>query len=131
MLEYCPLVWSGDADGHLRRLDKVQKRALSLIEPGTIVGSLAHRRTVGGFCFLYKLLTWPLLPTLRVLLTHSWHTKKKKPRTTLHIATARPSSPDDLPVRSDNSILGAFPYRTITAWDALPFSVLETACTNI
>ena len=28
MLEYCSLVWSGAADGHLRCLDKVQKRAL-------------------------------------------------------------------------------------------------------
>ena len=34
MLEYCPLVWSGAADGHLRRLDKVQKRALSLLGQG-------------------------------------------------------------------------------------------------
>ena len=33
MLEYSPLVWSGVADGHLRRLDKVQKRVLSHREP--------------------------------------------------------------------------------------------------
>ena len=31
MLEYSTLVWSGAADGHLRRLDKVPKRALLLI----------------------------------------------------------------------------------------------------
>ena len=43
MLEYCPLVWSGAADGHLRRLDKVQKRALWLLGQGTIVDSLVQR----------------------------------------------------------------------------------------
>ena len=39
MLECCPLLWSRAADGHLRRLDKVQKRALSLLGQGTIVDS--------------------------------------------------------------------------------------------
>ena len=57
MLECCPLVWSGAADGHLRRLDKVQERALSLLGQGTIVDSLVLRRTVSGLCFLYKLLS--------------------------------------------------------------------------
>ena len=59
MLEYYPLVWSGAADGHLRRLDKVQKRALSLLGQGTIVDSLVLRRTVSGLCSLYKLLSGP------------------------------------------------------------------------
>ena len=41
MLEYCPLVWAGAAPYHLSRLDKIQKRALSLIGPGVSVDSLA------------------------------------------------------------------------------------------
>ena len=41
MLEYCPLVWAGAAPHHLSRLDKIQKRALSLIGPGVSVDSLA------------------------------------------------------------------------------------------
>ena len=41
MLQYCPLVRSGAADGHLRRLDKVQKRALSLLGQGTALCSAA------------------------------------------------------------------------------------------
>ena len=41
MLEYCPLVWAGAAPYHLSRLDKIQKRALSLILPGVSVDSLA------------------------------------------------------------------------------------------
>ena len=43
VLDHCPLVWSGAAACHLKleRLDKVQKRALSLIGEGTIIDSLA------------------------------------------------------------------------------------------
>ena len=129
MLEYCPLVWSGAADGHLRRLDKVQKRALSLLGQGTIVDSLVLRRTVSGLCFLYKLLSGPRLPTLRALLPPQL-AHIENPRTRRQLATAHPfqlSLP--LPVRSNDSILRAFPYGTVTAWNALPLSVLETAPT--
>ena len=129
MLEYCPLVWSGAADSHLRRLDKVQKRALSLLGQGTIVDSLVLRRTVSGLCFLYKLLSGPRLPTLDALLPPQL-AHIENPRTRRQLATAHPfqlSLP--LPVRSNNSILRAFPYGTVTAWNALPLYVLETAPT--
>ena len=129
MLEYCPLVWSGAADGHLRRLDKVQKRALSLLGQGTIVDSLVLRRTVSGLCFLYKLLSGPRLPTLNALLPPQL-AHIENPRTRRQLATAHPfqlSLP--LPVRSNDSILRAFPYGTVTAWNALPLYVLETAPT--
>ena len=117
MLEYCPLVWSGAADGHLRRLDKVQKRALSLLGQGTIVDSLVLRRTVSGLCFLYKLLSGSRLPTLRALLPPQL-AHIENPRTRRQLATAHPfqlSLP--LPVRSNDSILRAFPYGTVTAWE--------------
>ena len=48
MLKYCPLVWAGAAPCHLSRLDKIQKRALSLIGPGVSVDSLALRRSVSS-----------------------------------------------------------------------------------
>ena len=67
VLEYCPLVWSGAAACHLERLDKVQKRALSLLGAGTIIDSLALRRTVSALCLLYKLLSGPRLTTLQPL----------------------------------------------------------------
>ena len=89
MLEYCPLVWSGAADGHLRRLDKVQKRALSLLGQGTIVDSLVLRRTVSGLSFLYKLLSGPRLPTLRALLPPQL-AHIENPRTRRQLATAHP-----------------------------------------
>ena len=48
------LVWSGAAACHLERLDKVQKRALSLIGAGTIIDSLALRRTVSALCLFVQ-----------------------------------------------------------------------------
>ena len=132
MLEYCPLVWSGAADGHLRRLDKVQKRALSLLGQGTIVDSLVLRRTVSGLCFLYKLLSGPACPHSVLCFPPPPPPigPHRNPRTRRQLATAHPfqlSLP--LPVRSNDSILRAFPYGTVTAWNALPLSVLETAPT--
>ena len=64
------LLWSGAATCHLKleRLDKVQKRALSVIGEGTIIDSLALRRTASALCLLYKLLSGPRLTTLQPLL---------------------------------------------------------------
>ena len=129
MLEYFPLVWSGAADGHLRLLDKVQKRALSLRGQGTIVDSLVLRRTVSGLCFLYKVLSGPRLPTLRALLPPQL-AHIENPRTRRQLATAHPFQLSlSLPVRSNDSLLRAFPYGTVTAWNAQALSVLETAPT--
>ena len=64
VLEYCPVVWSGAAACHLERLGKVQKRALPLIGEGTIIDSLALRRTVSALCLLYKLLSDPRQPCI-------------------------------------------------------------------
>ena len=67
-MEYCPLVWNGAAPSHLARLDRVQKRALSLIGPGAVVGSLALRRTISGLCVLFKLMCGARLPCMAELL---------------------------------------------------------------
>ena len=74
--------------------------------------SLVLRRTVSGLCFLYKLLSGPRLPTLRALLPPQL-AHIENPRTRRQLATAHPfqlSLP--LPVRSNDSILRAFPLRT-------------------
>ena len=65
LLEYCLLAWSGAAACYPERLDKVQKSALSLFGEGTIIDSLALRRTVSALCLLYKLLSGPRLTTLQ------------------------------------------------------------------
>ena len=115
---------------HLRRLDKVQKHALSLLGQGTIVDSLVLRRHCQWpLLLLYKLLSGPRLPTLCALLPPQL-AHIENPRTRRQLATAhlfQLSLP--LPVRSNDSILRAFPYGTVTAWNALPLSVLETAPT--
>ena len=67
-MEYCPLVWNGAAPSHLARLDRVQKRALSLIGPGAVVDSLALRRTISGLCVLFKLMCGARLPCMAELL---------------------------------------------------------------
>ena len=68
MLEFCPLVWAGAAPYHLSRLDKIQKRALSLIGPGVSVDSLALRRSVSSLCLLHKLMSGPRLATFANML---------------------------------------------------------------
>ena len=54
-MEYCPLVWMGEADTQRARLDRVQHHALKLISSGTAIDSLAVRRSVAGLTLLYKL----------------------------------------------------------------------------
>ena len=99
VLKYCPLVWSGAAACHLERLDKVQKRALSLIGEGTIIDSLALRRTVSALCLLYKLLSSPRLTTLQPLLPAQL-TPVNNPRTRHQLSESHSFRLSlDLPVR--------------------------------
>ena len=89
MLEYCPLVWAGAAPYHLSRLDKIQKRALSLIGPGVSVDSLALRRSVSSLCLLHKLMSGPRLPTLANLLPPQ-RAPPTEPRTRRQLAETHP-----------------------------------------
>ena len=65
MLEYCPMDWAGAAPYHLSRLDKIQKRALSLIGPGVSVDSLALRRSVSSLCLAPQTDEWSAPPYAR------------------------------------------------------------------
>ena len=56
LLEYATLARMGAAPTHLHQLDRVQRRALHIIGPDTILQSLASGRHVAGLSFLYKLL---------------------------------------------------------------------------
>ena len=125
MLEYCPLVWSGAADSHLRRLDKVQKRALALIGPGTVVDSLALRRTVSGLCLIFKLMSGPWVPTLQPLLPPTLNNIDNPRTRNQHSATHSFQLSLPLPVRSIDSIIRSFPYGLVTTWNNLPPQVLR------
>ena len=123
------LVWSGAAACHLERLDKVQKRALSLIGAGTIIDSLALRRTVSALCLLYKLLSGPRLTTLQPLLPAQL-TPVDNPRTRHQFSESHSFRLSlDLPVRSNATIARSFPHGYVRTWNALPPSMLEDAPT--
>ncbi|XP_042856530.1 uncharacterized protein LOC122243115 [Penaeus japonicus] len=56
-LEYASLAWSSAAPTNLSRLDKIEKRALGLIQDATnpsYIDSLEHRRDVGALTVLHK-----------------------------------------------------------------------------
>ena len=127
MMEYCPLVWSGFAACHFSSLEKAQIRALSLIGPGTIVDSLALRRTVSGLCFLYKLYCGPRLPSLQSLLPPPAE-RAANPRTRRQLHEAHPFQLQmNLPARSLDAILKSFPYGLIRVWNSLPRTILAEA----
>ena len=110
--EYCPLVWSGAAACHLERLDKVQKRSLSLIGEGTIIDSLTLRRTVSALCLLYKLLSGPRLTALQPLLPAQL-TPVDNPRTRHQLSESHSFRLFlDLPVRSNATIARSFPHMS-------------------
>ena len=126
-LEYCPLVWAGAAPYHLSRLDKIQKRALSLIGPGVSVDSLALRRSVSSLCLLHKLMSGPRLPTLANLLPPQ-RAPPTEPRTRRQLAETHPFQLSvTLPRKSNDTILRSFPYGPIAAWNSLPASVVRAA----
>ena len=128
LMEYCPLVWSGAAPSHLARLDKVQKRALALMGPGTITDSLALRRAVSGLSLLYKLMCGPRLPCMAELLPAV--ADPSNPRTRQQFQVARGHCfqlMQSLPPRSHNTILHAFPNAYIPIWNSLPSALLQEA----
>ena len=123
----CPLVWAGAAPYHLSRLDKIQKRALSLIGPGVSVDSLALRRSVSSLCLLHKLMSGPRLPTLANLLPPQ-RAPPTEPRTRRQLAETHPFQLSvTLPRKSNDTILRSFPYGPIAAWNSLPASVVRAA----
>ena len=125
MMEYCSLVWSRAC--HLSRLEKAQKRALSLIGPGAIVDSLALRRTVSGLCLSYKLYCGPRLPSLPSLLPPPAE-RAANQRTRRQLHEAHPFQLQmNRPARSLDAILKSFPYGLIRVWNSLPRTILAEA----
>ena len=50
-MEYSCLEWMSASDTSLRQLDRVQRRALHLIGPGTCLPRLSYRRAVASLCY--------------------------------------------------------------------------------
>ena len=128
LMEYCPLVWNGAAPSHLARLDRVQKRALSLIGPGAVVDSLALRRTISGLCVLFKLMCGARLPCMAELLPPPADYANPRTRRQLQAAHGHCFQlKQTLPSRSHNTILQSFPNAHIPIWNSLPSSVIQEA----
>ena len=125
LMEYCPLVWSGAAPGHLSRLNRVQKRALALIGPGVCVDSLAIRRTVSGLCLLFKLLCGPRLKTLQPLLPPSATPVENARTRRQYMPAHRFQLATSLHARSLDGIRRSFPYGMITDWNSISPDILH------
>lgn len=127
VLEYAPLVWLSATDTHLKRLDRVQKRAMTIIGPGTLLQSLGARRTVAGLSFLYKLHCIPgpqqltaMLPPpaepIRNARTRSQHGRSNSHNFQLQ-STLQPNAP--------NYLRRSFPFCFIELWNNLPPDLLS------
>ena len=108
----------------MAKVDKIQKRALSLIGPGVSVDSLALRRSRS---LLHKLMSGPRLPTLANLLPPQ-RAPPTEPRTRRQLAETHPFQLSvTLTRKSNDTILRSFPYGPIAAWNSLPASVVRAA----
>lgn len=126
VLEYAPLVWMSATDTHLKRLDRVQKKAMRIIGPGTLLQSLSARRTVAGLSYLYKLHSVPGPPQLTAMvpppapLILNARTRTQLDRRARH--NFQLQSP--LPTNSPNYLQRSFPFCLIDVWNELPPDVL-------
>ena len=128
-MEYRPLVWMGEPDCHLRRLDQTQRSALRQIGPGTLLQSLAIRRMVAACIFLYKLMCTDFASPLRQVLLTS-----QAPRLAHVHPTRRPLSRLDnhpcqfetsLPIHCRESCRRSFHSCAVPVWNSLPSAVLS------
>jgi len=129
VMEYCSLAWMGAAPTQLRRLDRIQGRALRMIGDGCWLESLQHRRNVAACTFLYKLLTLPDDSPLKTMLpppplrrpastqpTRSSHRQQQLHH--LQLATTLQRTDRD-------SLARSFPAYIVPIWNQLPASLLD------
>ena len=129
VLEYAPLVWMGAAPTHLARLDRVQRRAMAIIGPQTLLQSLSHRRTVAGLTFMYKLHYVAGPPQLTSLLPQPAAVPPASPRTRTQIARTQRHPLQLLPDLSHTApdyATRSFPHSLIELWNTLPTQCLPS-----
>ena len=61
VLEYCSAVWCSASDSHLELLDRVVRSA-GFLAGGVLECNLAHLRSVGELCMLFKIKSNPMHP---------------------------------------------------------------------
>ena len=124
-MEYGSLVWMGASATALRQLDKVQRRALKLIGPGTHLARLSHRRTVAALCYLYKLHYLPDLSSLKYLLPPPDMLQHARPTRQSTRARHSYQLQAQNPTRSSLRHLRSFPNAVINTWNSLPPALLR------
>ena len=62
VLEYCSAVWCSAADLHLKLLKRVVRSA-GFLAGCVLECNLTHRRSVAGFCMLFKIKSSPMHPS--------------------------------------------------------------------
>ena len=118
VLEYCAAVWSSAAECHLKLLDRVLSRVRFLCTEADLV-NLAHRRSVGALCLLYKIF---------MNSDHPFHTFLPElyvpVRSTRYATIAHRHSLQ--PIRFRTAQFGrCFLPSTVSLWNALPDDVFE------
>ena len=131
VMEYCPLVWMGAADCHLKRLDRTQRSALHLIGNGALLQSLSIRRMVAACTYLYKLLCSKPDSPLRQLIPPSQALRPANVRPTRLSLARLDMHPyqleTGLTVNCRESCRRAFPACAVPVWNSLPQTVLSQA----
>ena len=123
-MEYSCLVWMSASDTSLRQLDRVQRRALHLIGPGTYLPRRSQRRAVASLCYIYKLHYLANSHPLAAMLppagaTHTRPTRQSA--TERHHYQLLSTNPAHTSLRH----LRGFPYSSLATWNSLPPTLLQ------
>ena len=132
VLEYVPLVWMGACQTYLDHLDRVQRKALDIIGPGTLLDSLTGlslRRSVAGLThmYLYKLRSTdgPAQLTAMLPLRNRHGLTPRLDDSSTGGASRHPAYLKlDLPHSAPNYIRRSFPFCVVEVWNSLPAEML-------
>ena len=119
-LEYCSHVWGGAPKSTLCLLDKVQSKAIRLIDNLNLTKSLqplSHRRSVGDFSFFYRYFNGHCSQEIRDIIP----VPLRHVRTTRSSAHSHPSQVS-LPTSRTISHKSSFIPRACNLWNVLPSS---------
>ena len=123
-IEYAHLAWSGAAQTHLKKLDRVQARAEKMARSDCGLETLEHKRRVVGLCCLHKL-HWESTPD---------ELKNIRPRPKTEGPTRFTRSrlyeghdfllQSDVRPRSMECYRRSFPHAYIETWNAIPIHAM-------
>ena len=119
-LEYCSHVWGGAPKSTLCLLDKVQSKAIRLINNPNLTKSLqplSHRRLVGDLCIFYRYFHWHCSQEIWEMIP----VPLRRVRTTRGSTHSHPFQVS-LPNPRTLSHKSSFTPRTCSLWNVLPSS---------